>query len=326
MSHFKLSLRHVAGFQWTENIDAIMELTRKYRNMEVVLGIRESAEKFIQVAQRHGPFIRALHIISGDFTASQFQQILKSLPLLEVLKCTSCNISSDESLSRSSTENLKEVELTFSSWNILDYLPTAKMKSLKLIQGGGKSVKGFLSLAFELKSLTIDKNAFDSCFCDHRWTTYRFQLELLEVVTFSTAPNAETENNFSSFLTKQQSLRKLIFLWHPSSFVVQNIFTALINLEHLVIDLTSFPNCWHFYWTLQPLMKLKYLEIYAGNLNYAAIEGIVKKCPNLEVLTSHSNKATGEFLKTLFANLSARLLLIADQGFDKKLENEIVQA
>lgn len=289
---------------WVDKFDEVMSLEQKFYTLDVNLDESQgqnAVEMFVELSLHHGTHVRVLILHKAEFkNPKDFCDILRNVRLLEELEVSRTNFDilddDDEENQVVQTvrpvklKHLKTIKVVYSSWKLFQYLIGSQITTLlastaQVRKSERESLISFLEASQKLEFIEIDREGFERIFQTSFTRDFPFKLKRFKFFsyTFKSEVN-QVDENFIDFLESQaDSLEELTFEY-SSREILQTIFTKLMNLRILKLNSNSLPTDKEFYDQLKPFEYLKEFDADDRIPNETAAMGILRNCPNLEIL------------------------------------------
>lgn len=284
---------------WEDKFDEIMKLTQNFQAIDVNLDDsngQNATELFVKLSLRHGSHIRKMVLHKAEFRHSKdFRNILRNLPLLEELEISRTSFKLPESEEHFKIQpvvlrKLKSIRVVYSSWIFFQYLVGSQISTLILSTAQVRlsereNLINFLEASEKLESIEMDREAFERIFQSNFSRSFPFKLKRLKFFsyTFKSEVN-QVDENFIEFLESQASSIQDLALEYSSREILQTIFTKLVHLRRLKLNSNSLPTDKEFYDQLTTFKHLKEIDADDRIPNDIAAKGLLRNCPNLEIL------------------------------------------
>lgn len=298
---------------WVENIEEVLSLTRKFREIHVrnlngPQAVEEETEALVEVSARLGSLVRILHIDDVRMDKiDDFTDFLRNFPMLEKLKINKLTFAkciSDDPLEPVVLQCLTSLQVSTSDSTLFNYIIVPKLTSFD-VQGYMKNcsedVANFIKSTPKLESLKTDHFAFVRIVKQQaEYQTLKLKSLFVDSQFLQIFFRDKFEEEFCQFLKAQSdSLQQLRLVKFPIG-TWKTIFPWLHSLKMLHIDFRELPTNKEFYMDLQPNKSLREIVATHEFPNLIAAEAILRKCPNLESFTRLSTwEETSELLPLL---------------------------
>lgn len=284
---------------WVDAFDDIMSLKQPFYSIEVNLEDSHShhlIQLFGQLTSQHGGNARELIIHNAEFKSPKdFCEILRHVPKLEFLELSRTNFKLSEDDDPSSMtfvklKHLKTIKVVYSSWIFFRFLMGSQITSLVVSTAQVRpaeleSLVNFLELSKSLESIEMDREAFERIFQLGFLKSFSFKLKRFKFFSYTFKSEKDhVDENFIKFLELQSETLEELGLEYSSRAILQTIFTKLTNLRKLRLNSNSLPTDAEFYEQLMPIVYLREFEADDRVPSAIVAKGILKNCPNLEVL------------------------------------------
>lgn len=302
-----LSLMTTAYRRWTSSENKILQLKRKYQHLRAVLNGYDDVPSVSRVVKRHGSHLRSFEAQAATFdTPESASRVFSLMPLVQTLTIINCKILTINAarFHPLALQRLKNIKLVGSHWRFLEFIETCPVESLA-VEGGYKghaaSLVHFLSNVRHLKNLRLSSVSFKAAFRTENSKNFQFRLNRLKVA-YAKVADAQLDELFYRFLSTQKKLSDLDLMCPASRNVLRTVFNNLQDLTMLTLLGDSLPTLWEFYENLQPLKKLRKLEINGQFPSEVATEGVLKLCPNIEEFSAETDLMIPKLLPFMAAS------------------------
>lgn len=284
---------------WVDAIDEIVGLKQHFHSIEVNLEDTHGhhlVPLFVKLTAQHGMHTRELTIHNAEFkNPNDFCEVLRKVPKLEFLELTRTSFKLSEDDKPSSIQfvnlmHLKTIKVVYSSWIFFRFLMSSQISKLiastaQVRPAELESLVNFLELSRSLEAIEMDREAFERIFQLGFLKSFPFKLKKFKFFsyTFKSEVN-QVDANFITFLELQAETLQVLELEYSSREILQTIFTKLTKLTKLRLNSNSLPTDKEFYDQLEPIVYLKEFDADDKIPSAVVAMGILKNCPNLEVL------------------------------------------
>ena len=303
MDKFKLQLWNSDSFfqgphkLWTEEIDEVLSLKRKFVTIDVTLEdihAPNSTDLFAKVAESCGSRVRKLIMQDADFKSSSvLSNILLSMPLLEELEIRELRCPEKFPLRSVKLNRLKVLKISNVDWKFFQYMKAPNVTTfevddseMNISDDSVEFLTSFLKSSADLESLGIEEYIIDKIFCSKAIKSFPLKLKKIDFQN-----NDLTDQHFARFLATQASSLEELEIQFGSRDIYEVIFKEMKVLKTLRMNMDTLPTDKEFYDRLKPIKSLKEIFSNFGFSDEVSAKGILGNCPNLEVLnvTMHGN-------------------------------------
>lgn len=284
---------------WVDKFDEIGHLEQDIKTIEVNLDEshgHSSIEMFVELSSHLGQQVETLIIQKAEFrNAIDFRDIMRNFPMLKQLEIHRTTFKwpeneENQTIHPVNMKHLDTIKVVYSSWSFFQYLVGTQITSLiastaQVRPSERDNLINFLEASERLESVEMDREGFERIFQTNFTRPFPFKLKKFKYFsyTFKSEVN-QLDENFISFLETQAASLEDLQLEYSSREILQEIFTKLVNLRKLKLNANSLPMDKEFYDQLKPFKYLKEFDADDRIPNEDAARGILKNCPNLEIL------------------------------------------
>jgi hypothetical protein len=295
-------------------VKQILAIDRKFVNIKLdSLSYKES--DILKVVEAHHLSLKSMEIWFSYFHSHLFMEILSSMENLETLTLRNSSFLTTNDVTFNAPKHLRHLKLNGGSWNILEFLSSASIFSLKAEHTCGdiEPLKTFLSTQTRLETLALEGRSMNIAKLfknDLTSEDAKFQLKTLKLSDFKTDATIDdkAETNFLKFLkTHGKNLREIEVKAKLTPKIYEYIITKLTSLEKLLLDVQNLPFQKEFYTYLRPSKCIKELTLVekfkddASDKFMQAVLGAFSQVESLSV--SHCEEASLKFLASKYQKL-----------------------